>query len=128
MYLSKIVLDIAHPSVRQALRDVNDMHRNLMAGFLMDADAETPRAGMNILYRLVEKRDGICLLVSSAEMPDAAALAKRGFHTDETMMKDIAGLYRIFSPDMMLRFELLASPCIKRSGEGNSRREYLKTA
>ena len=125
MYLSKIVLDLRHPSVRQALRDVNDMHRNLMAGFSMNGGKETPRADMQVLYRLFEQRDRVYLLVSSAEKPNAEALARRGFRTDDTMIRDVSALRGAFTDGRTLRFELLASPCRKVGGEGNSRRVFL---
>lgn len=127
MYLSKIVLDIRHPSVRQALRDVNDMHRNLMSGFAMGTGGETPRADMQVLFRVIERRDQIYLLVSSDEKPDATALAARGFHTDDAMIRDVSALRRVFVPGKVLRFELLASPCRKAGGEGNSKRFFLET-
>ena len=127
MYLSKIVLDIRHPSARQALRDINDMHRNLMAGFDMNTGGETPRADMQVLYRVFEQRDQIYLLVSSQEKPNASALAVRGFRTDDTMIRDISALRTVFMPGKTLRFELLASPCRKAGGEGNSKRFFLET-
>lgn len=127
MYLSKIVLDIRHPSVRQALRDVNDMHRNLMSGFAMGTGRETPRADMQVLFRVVERRDQLYLLVSSEEKPDVTALATRGFHTDDSMIRDVSVLRRVFVPGKVLRFELLASPCRKAGGEGNSKRFFLET-
>ena len=79
MYLSKIVLDIRHPSVRQALRDVNDMHRNLMAGFEAQLPQGTARAAQQVLYRLFSRRDQVYLLVSSRERPNPDKLAVRGF-------------------------------------------------
>ena len=127
MYLSKIVLDIRHPSVRQALRDVNDMHRNLMSGFSMGTGRKTPRADMQVLFRVIERRDQIYLLVSSEEKPDVIALAARGFYTDDTMIRDVSALRGVFVPGKVLRFELLASPCRKAGGEGNSKRFFLET-
>ena len=125
MYLSKVVLDLRHPSVRQALRDVNDMHRNLMAGFSMNGGKDTPRADMQVLYRVFEQRERVYLLVSSTEKPNAEALAKRGFRTDDTMIRDVSALRGAFMAGRTLRFELLASPCRKVSGDGNSRRFFL---
>lgn len=129
MYLSKIILDVRHPSVRQALRDANDLHRNLMAGFDMDPEARTPRADRRVLFRLVARRDELVLLVTSAERPDVRALAARGFNTGDALIRDISALRDAFVPGRQLRFELLASPCKKQAGEGeNSRRRFLETA
>lgn len=127
MYLSKIDLDIRHPSVRQALRDVNDLHRNLMSGFGMTTSGNMARAEKDILFRLYTRRDAIYLLVTSAEKPDAKALEKRGFYTDETRIRDISKLKELLISGRSLRFELLASPCKKVRGEGeNSRRFFLE--
>ena len=127
MYLSKILLDVRSPSVRQALRDANDMHRNLMSGFAMSNERETPRADFQVLYRIIERRDGIELLVSSAERPNAEALASHGFCTNESLIRDMSALKAAFAPGRILRFELLASPSRKVVGEGkNSRRFFLE--
>ena len=128
MYLSKIIVDIRHPSARQALRDANDMHRNLMAGFPMVDGQPTPRADAQILYRLFSRRDQVFLLMSSAERPDAAALAKNGLYTDDAMMRNISGMKQVLQPGRLLRFELIASPCKKvDDGGNNSRRVFLST-
>ena len=128
VFLSKIILDIRHPSARQAVRDANDMHRNLMAGFSMCASDRCPRADKRILYRVFSRRDRVYLLVSSEERPNVDELARRGFYTEDALIRDISGLRRSFRTGQYLRFELLASPCKKISGEGkNSRRVFLKT-
>ena len=127
MYLSKIDLDIRHPSVRQALRDVNDLHRNLMSGFGMIPSSSMARAEKDILFRLYTRRDAIYLLVTSAEKPDAKTLEKRGFYTDEARIRDISKLKELLISGRTLRFELLASPCKKVRGDGeNSRRFFLE--
>ena len=128
MYLSKIVLDIRHPSVRQALRDVNDMHRNLMAGFEAQSPQGTARADQQVLYRLFSGREQVYLLVSSREMPNLNKLAARGFHTEPALIRDISPLKEVFREGTCFRFELLASPCKKVGGAGNnSRRVFLDT-
>lgn len=128
MYLSKIILDIRHPSVRQALRDANDMHRNLMSGFDIQSGDGTARANGQVLYRLFSKRDQIYLLVSSREKPDPKKLAVRGFYTDTTLIRDVSPLKKTFKMGMCFRFEVLVSPCKKEGGEQkNSKRIYLNT-
>ena len=128
MYLSKILLDIRHPSVRQTLRDANDMHRNLMAGFDMRSDTDAARAENHVLFRLYSRRDQMYLLVASDVKPDIPSLSARGFHTDEALIKDVTPLKQAFIPGRCFRFELLASPCKKVVGDGkNSRRYFLDT-
>ena len=127
MYLSKIILDLRHPSVRQALRDVNDMHRNIMAGFPVRNGNQAARSEMRVLYRLFSGREQMYLLVSSDAKPDPAALAARGFYTDDVLIRDVTPLREVFQAGRCLRFELFASPCCKVSGEGrNSRRVFLE--
>lgn len=126
MYLTKVTLDIRHPSVRQALRDANDMHRNVMAGFSESEEQKTVRSDKHVLYRLFSRRDRLELLIASEERPDVEALARRGFHTEEALIRDISALRDVFTVGRCLRFELLASPCKKVGGDcKNSRREFL---
>ena len=56
LYLSKIFLDPMHPSVRQALRDRQDLHRNLLRAFPENDEKES------ILFRIGSHRsadDGV---------------------------------------------------------------------
>ncbi len=129
MYLSQILLDLRHPSVRQALRDCNDMHRNLMQGFPgYQAGGAASDGGYGVLYRLEERHDGVRLLMASREKPERAALTARGFNLSSDSPKDISGLRQVFTEGTAWRFELLASPCRKKGCEGkNSRRVFLRT-
>lgn len=128
MYLSKIILDIRHPSVRQALRDVNDMHRNLMSAFAMQAGEGTPRADGQVLYRLFSRHDQIYLLVSSRDRPNPDRLATRGFYTDVKLIRDVSALKDAFKTGRCFRFEALVSPCKKEGGDRkNSKRVFLDT-
>ena len=69
MFLSKIIVDVHHPSARQALINANDMHRNIMAGFSMSRTNDTPRANVQVLYRIFSSCDQTFILVSSIERP-----------------------------------------------------------
>ena len=68
MYLSKGVLDKRNPSVRQALPDGNDMHRNLMRLF-PDGLGPSPRKKENMLYRLEETDRAVRLYLMSESRP-----------------------------------------------------------
>lgn len=128
MYLSRIVLDLRHPSVRQALRDCNDMHRNLMQGFPSVQVESLARDSANVLYRLVERREEVSLLVTSEAIPCRDALAARGYRLSADSPKDLSALEQVFTEGMVLRFELVTSPCKKLAGnQKNSRRVYLQT-
>ena len=127
MYLSRIVLDLRHPSVRQALHDCNDMHRNLMQGFAGVQEAVCARNSASVLYRLIEKREEVSLLVSSDIAPDRRILTQRGYLLSPDSPKDVSALESVFTVGRELRFELQASPCKKIAGDAkNSRRVYLR--
>jgi len=128
MYLSRIALDVGHPSVRQALNNCHDMHRNLMCAFPMPDNLDQARKDMGLLYKLVIRREEIHLLVMSTERPDEAILNRNGGRLEDNSPKDISALRGKFRSGMELRFELLAAPCKKVGGDGkNSRRVFLKT-
>ena len=120
MIFSRLMLDIGNPSVRQALRNCQDMHRNLMQAF----DGE--RREVNLLYRLIERRDRIELYALSNEMPRWERIAKQGYSC--TGIRDISALREKYREGAVLRFELLACPAKKCSFNGkNSRRVFLRT-
>lgn len=119
MYLSKLELDIHHSSIRQALSNCQDMHRNLMNAF----DGTREEAG--VLYRLIEKRQVLELYVLSREKPQWEKLQKFGYWYQG--MKDISALKEYYREGAVLHFEILTFPSKKIKGEGkNSRRVFLK--
>lgn len=127
MYLSQIQLDIRHPSIRRALRDCNELHRDLMSAFPQTQTDDAARKTENMLFRLVEHRDGICLLMTSDSVPNAECLRKRGYLLAPNAVKDVSALENVFRAGMFLRFEILLSPCKKiSSDQKNSRRVFLQ--
>ena len=117
MYLAKLSMDIRHPSIRQALKDQQDMHRNLMHSY-----------EQGFLYRIIEGKDKLELLTLSKQKPDCSELERRGFHLEN--IQDMSGLSQKYGTDTMLRFNLLAAPSKKIydvSSNKNSRRVYLST-
>lgn len=128
MYLSRIRLDIGHSGVRHALRDCNELHRDLMSAFPQTQTEQAARQSEHLLFRLIECRSEISLLMVSDSMPDMARLSQRGYILTPENVRDISALHDIFCEGLCLRFELLASPCKKVGFEGtNSRRVFLKT-
>lgn len=121
MYLSKLLLDIANPSVYQALRDCQDMHRNIMKAFDQD------RKSVQMLYRLVERKECIQLYVYSSVQPDWNRVTGNGYLLQD--MKEISALPTLYGRDSILHFNLLACPSKKVTVEGkkNSTRVLLKT-
>ena len=126
MYLSKLSLDIANPSARQAISNCNDMHRNLMRAFDVENGTASPRMECSVLYRLERKARGFELLVMSRDAPDWRRLARCGYAADG--VKDVSALKAALVRGKVLRFALTASPTKKiASGGKNSRRVFLRT-
>ena len=119
MYLSKLELDIQSPSVRQALRDCQDMHRNLMRAF------DGNRREVQMLYRLVKRDYGIYVYVQSAAEPQWNRIKDKGCTCIQ--MQDVSALLDMFQKDSIFRFSVLACPSkkIRRDG-GNSRRVIIR--
>ena len=116
MYLSKIELDIRHPSVRQALTDCHDMHRNVQKWF------GSARAENKVLYRLYSGRDKLSLYVFSEKRPENVESGG-----SLIACKDMTWLEDDFNPGRSYCFDLLAAPSKKVSGEGkNSRRRAIR--
>lgn len=123
MYLTKLSMDIHHPSIRRALADANDMHRNLMAAF----DAELPmdaRSNVKLLYRVFDETKATYVLMSSETPPNEEALRRNGYRFEG--IRDTSSLEKAFTVGKMMRFELLTSPSKKVAGEGkNSQRRFI---
>ena len=118
MYLAKIILDMHHPSIRQAVKDRQDMHRNL-------GNAFSP----GFLYRIVKSKEQIELLTLSSLPPDQAKLEENGYHLGH--IQDMGALPQLYREDSVLRFSLLTSPTKKAkedTRQGHSRRVYLTSA
>ena len=129
MYLSQIQIDIRHPGIRRALRNCNELHRDLMSAFPHTQTDDAARKTENMLFRLIERRDGFYLLMSSESVPDAERLFRRGYILRSDAVKDVSVLETVFRQGMLLRFEILVSPSKKTGGEQkNSRRIFLKEA
>lgn len=120
MFLSKLDMDMRNPSVRQALLDCQDMHRNLMKGF----DCTREQAGL--LYRIERTKSAVFLYALSAQMPDWDRIDGFGYRC--MGMKDISALRRMYNEGDTLAFSLKASPSKKVfAGRKNNRRIFLKT-
>lgn len=126
MYLSHIRLELSHRGVRCALRDCNELHRDLMSAFPQTQTVQGARQSECMLFRMIERRDEIGLLMASESLPDAQQLRRRGYILTPENIRDISALRDVFCEGMCLRFELLTSPCKKIALDGkNSRRVFL---
>ena len=119
MYLSRLTLQIASPSVRQSLRNCQDMHKTLMQAFYCSREEAC------LLYRVFRTDRSLYLYAQSMALPQWDRIEKNGFLCDK--MQDISALEESFQNNMLLRFTLLACPSKKVKGEGkNSKRVLLR--
>ncbi len=120
MYLSKIILDRRHPSIRQALRDCHDMHRNIQNWFYK------PRKDAGILYRLNCNEKDAAVYVLSEEQPDQSKI------TNDCMKlvgsREVSDFEGQMTAGKSFHFSLLTSPCKKVpiGNSKNSRRRFLR--
>ncbi|MGN0194716.1 MAG: type I-E CRISPR-associated protein Cas6/Cse3/CasE [Pseudoramibacter sp.] len=123
MYLSKIELDLRKASVRQALRDCQDMHRNVMKFF------HTDRASAGVLYRLNQSRRGVAVYVQSEAEPRES---QGTIHDGMTLSgcRDISRMVKSIEAGNTYVFNLLACPSKKvcGTGEKNNKRRFLTRA
>ncbi len=118
MYLSKLTMDITSPSVRQALRNCQDMHKTLLRAF------DCSREEACLLYRVFRNDQSIFLYAQSEICPQWERIEKYGYHCEKT--QDISALSEKLRENMILRFSLLTCPAKKVKGEGkNSKRKLL---
>ena len=115
MYLTKLAMNPSHPSVRQALSDRQDMHRNLM---------NACRDG--VLYRVIESRNALQVLTLTRTLPEIPELEKNGFSLLNST--DLSALPSLYGAGSVLHFGLLTSPSKKVAHPGgkNSRRVFLR--
>ena len=117
MYLSKIILDLKHPSVRQALWDCHDMHRNVQKWF------DFSRQQSMVLYRLYQNREKYVLYVLSKDRLQNLA----GNGASLVGCRDMGELEQEMAEGKSYRFDLMAVPSKKIKSEGkNSRRIALR--
>ena len=115
MYLTKLEMNPSHPSIRQALSDRQDMHRNLMNAY-----------HEGVLYRVIETRTSLQVLTLTETLPEIPELEKNGYSLlDKT---DLSSLPSLYGAGAVLRFGLLTSPSKKVANPDgkNSRRVFLK--
>ena len=125
MYRSLLVLDLKHPSVRQALSNCQDMHRNLMKAF---PEEQSSREEGQILYRQMTILERPMLFVLSRDLPDWSQVKGMDAPLDRPPIS-LERLENKLTVNSVFRFSLLSSPCKKVSKEGkkNSVRVYLFT-
>lgn len=118
MFLSKLSLDIHHGSVRQALKNRQDMHRNL-----------SQVCSGKYLYRITHnsrQAEPVVLLLSDSQ-PSKDALTQRGFSLIDSV--DLSPLQSRYREGTSLHFNLLTSPSKKKpeADQKNSRRIFLNS-
>lgn len=120
MYLTKIDLESRYPSIRRAIADCQQMHRQVTGLFGAD------RSGGKILYRLRTDRGGCALYLYSALPVDRDRLLPGMRLAGE---RDMSSWLDSMAGGQVWGFDLLAIPAKKVPEEGrkNSRRRILRT-
>jgi len=125
VYLSRLTLDLSHPSTQRALRDCNDMHRNLMRA-LPKRDSDALRAEESLLYRLLTVQGRPSLYVTSRSLPDWSLVAGVDLWQG-TAPVSFDNLHEKLSLGQKLRFNLITSPTKKERRESKlSARVFLR--
>lgn len=120
MYLSRLLLNPAHPQARRDLASAYELHRSLVRAFA--PDAETPPA--RFLWRREADRSGLpgtTVLVQSAQPGrwqalDASAMHGQGYCESLQANKPVA-LEHLIQAGKRCRFRLLANPTVTRDGK-----------
>lgn len=126
MYLSRLYLDLTHPSTQRALADCHDMHRNLMRA-MPRRESDALRAEENLLYRIMNLQGHPALFVTSQSLPDWSLVS--GIQLwQNTPPVDILALRSKLAVGRQLHFNLLAAPTKKERRENKlSARVFLHT-
>lgn len=123
MTLAEILIDIRNPSAQQAIRNCNDMHRNIMKAFDSCGGA-FPRKDLGVQYRLIQKENRLTALVMSHKPGNWEAVRGNGYLLlREREMDDILSSLK---NGRMLGMDIFCVPSKKTAGDGkNSRRRFL---
>jgi len=106
LYLSRLTLNLRSDAVRRDLRDVQQLHRTVMAQF--DERAGN-RAAQQVLFRLDLGRDTAPrLLIQSGQAPRWALDDHYALHPPET--KNVEAALAAIARGQRLRFRLRANP------------------
>lgn len=118
MYLTKVVLDRSNPDVLHALVDCQKMHQLVMRLFSED------RQTSQVLYRTNLDGEKLELYMYSGIPVSPAARASFNL-----IQKDMSAWLSQMKGDLVLQFDLIASPCkkVKFEGKRRSQRRVLKT-
>lgn len=117
MYLSRLIPDPRHPSVRRDLADCHQMHRTILAAFgqVVPAAGAGARASFGVLFRVDEERRSPVIYVQSREKPEWSRLPE-GYLACEVdrpggnpAVRPISGLIESLEVGTTLRFRLLAN-------------------
>lgn len=118
MYLSKLVLDPAHPQVRRDLANAYEMHRTLSRAFADTPDSKPAR----FLWRLEQgnthcAEEGAVLLVQSATPGQWQALLQHLGYTLDLHGNKPVPMNRLLHAGCSYTFRLACNPTVTRGGK-----------
>ncbi|MEU8975636.1 type I-E CRISPR-associated protein Cas6/Cse3/CasE [Streptomyces monashensis] len=104
--LTRILLNLAHPTVRRDLADYNALHRTIMQ-LLPDNLGPHPRQRAGALFRLEPGNHQPVLLLQTRIPPDLTALPD---HYGTTATSDLTPTLHALTPGRRVRYRITANP------------------
>ncbi|MFJ9473368.1 type I-E CRISPR-associated protein Cas6/Cse3/CasE [Streptomyces caniferus] len=111
LHLTRLQLDPAHPLVQKDLRNGREMHRTVMSLF-PQANGDTPRSDLGVLFRIEPQRHGLIMLVQSFIPAHLDALPV-GYSTAADQ-RSLAPVLEWIQPGLPVRYRIVAHPTAVR--------------
>ncbi|MFF8373508.1 MULTISPECIES: type I-E CRISPR-associated protein Cas6/Cse3/CasE [Streptomyces] len=118
LHLTRLQLDPHHPLVKRDLTNGRELHRTVMSLF-PQAQGDTPRAQLGVLFRIEQQRNGLVMLVQ-ATLPTHLDELPVGYSTAADQ-RSLTPLLEWMAPGAPVRYRIVAHPTAARGNGGASR-------
>lgn len=128
IYLAKLAINLQEREGRRDITNCHQLHRTVMSAFGDSAPGIPARKDKNILFRIIPGNGAqASLYVQSNVAPDVSRWEQKRHLTVDRSYKDgymhVPEPVRIFPPEILLNFNLLA--CAAKKTGGTTRQERL---
>jgi len=116
MYLSRLVLNTASPSVRRAITNVDTLHRLVLKAFSENVAGNAARAELGVLYRVDHTEVGAVTLTVQSDVEPKWTRLEQGFVSSDAgsvASKNIDTAWTALHAKQALLFRLRANPTKK---------------
>lgn len=103
LYLTKLIVNPAHPNANRALRDINHMHRTLTALACPPDFGPSSRSAAGLLYRIDHTTTGIHILTQSVTELDTTRIPSGFAHAGT---RDIEPLLAHLHAGLLVRYRI----------------------